>query len=90
MEYVLIDGRNETDMVRLNVCCGLIGQGQKMSQSILNNPDGIMTIVPPRVSKANVEFLFKMVAFLNEVFKQKGNNTAVLTHYWPPSYSNHG
>ena len=29
MEYVLIDGRNETDMVRLNVCCGLIGQGLK-------------------------------------------------------------
>ena len=29
MEYVLIDGKEQTDMVRLNVCCGLIGQGLK-------------------------------------------------------------
>ena len=29
MEYVLIDGKEQTDMVQLNVCCGLIGQGLK-------------------------------------------------------------
>ena len=57
MEYVLIEGSNDADIVRLNECCGLIGQRlKKMSQSILNNLDGIMTIVPPRGSSANVQF----------------------------------
>ena len=35
MEYVLIQGRERTDMVRLIVCCSLIGQGLKnLSQSV--------------------------------------------------------
>ena len=89
MEYVLSDVKEQTDMVRLNVCCGLIGQGfKKNSQLVLNNPGGIMTIVPPQVTKGNIEFLFKVAAFLNEIFKRIGSKTAVLTHYWPPSHNN--
>ena len=61
---------------------------KQISQSVLNDPGGIMTIVPPQVTKGNIEFLFNVAAFLNDIFKRRGSNTLVLTHYWPPSYHN--
>ena len=89
MEFVLLEGKVKTDMVPLNKVCGLIGQGLKqLSQSILNNPGGIMTIVPPEVTKDNIQFLLEVTARLNNFFELKKTNIAVLTHFWPPTYHN--
>ena len=89
MDWVLLEGKVKTDMVRLNQVCGLIGQGLKqLSQSILNNPGGIMTIVPPEVTKDNIQFLLEVTAHLNNFFELKKTNIAVLTHFWPPTYHN--
>ena len=47
-----------------------------------------MTIVPPEVTKDNIQFLLEVTARLNNFFKLRRTNIAVLTHFWPPTYHN--